>query len=106
MPYIKANQRIEIDPLTDKLSDKLLENLDPGEYNYVISRLIHKYILQVGERYKNFNTAIGILECVKSEFLRTVVAPYEDKKSSENGAVSELDATIKIIESKERGESL
>jgi len=30
---------------------------------------------------------MGVLECIKQEFYRRAVAPYEDKKKEENGDV-------------------
>ena len=93
MPYIKRERRKELDAAIDELSDKLLmygyENM--GDYNYVVSKLIHEYIIAVGLRYKNFNDIVGMLECCKAEFIRTVVSPYEDEKLISNGFISELD---------------
>ena len=37
--------------------------------------------------YHAYNEIIGVLECVKQEFYRRMVAPYEDKKCEENGDV-------------------
>jgi hypothetical protein len=65
-----------------------------GDYNFAISLLIHTYIQRNGLRYVNLNDAVGILECAKQEFIRTVVSPYEDEKIRENGPVSELDGKI------------
>ena len=98
MPYIKQDRKKELDPAIDALIKDLfydggrtaLHN-DEGEYNYVISRLIHAYVKRAGLRYRHLNAAVGILECAKAEFIRTVVSPYEDKKIEENGPVSDLD---------------
>lgn len=88
MPYIKNERREKIAPTVMELMKKLE---DRGDYNYAISLLIHTYIQRNGLRYKHLNDAVGILECAKQEFIRTVVSPYEDEKIKENGAVSELD---------------
>jgi hypothetical protein len=91
MPYIKQEDRKELDPLIDALSDKLVQEKNVGDYNYVITRLIHDFIRSQGVRYQHLNSAVGILECAKAELIRTVVSPYEDQKIKENGAISELD---------------
>ena len=94
MPYIKKERRKELDAEIDALSNKLddAENThNMGDYNYVISKLIHEYIKSVGLNYSNLNEVVGMLECCKSEFIRTIVSPYEDKKIISNGGVSELD---------------
>ena len=91
MPYIKVEKREEISPLVMELM-KVLES--KGDYNFAISLLIHTYIQRNGVRYAHLNDAVGILECAKQEFIRTVVSPYEDEKIRENGPVSELDGNI------------
>lgn len=88
MPYIKNDKREKIAPMVMALM-KTLE--DRGDYNYAISLLIHTYIQRKGMKYKNLNDAVGILECAKQEFIRTVITPYENKKREENGEVSDLD---------------
>ena len=90
MPYIKKEEREKIDKYIGDLCLRLGD--DPGERNYVITKIIHDFIGQTGLKYKHLNSAIGILECAKQEFLRTVVNPYEEKKLISNGRVSELDA--------------
>lgn len=94
MPYIKQKRRKELDNLIELLSDELRKMGEPdnmGDYNYVITKLIHNSIRKDGLKYKNLNNIVGMLECAKAEFIRTVVGPYEDKKRIENGPVSELD---------------
>jgi hypothetical protein len=92
MPYITKEQREEIDGYIANLCMRLGD--DPGERNYVITKIIHDYIAKTGLRYKNLNSAVGILECAKAEFIRTVVSPYEDEKIKENGNVSFLDKEV------------
>jgi len=91
MPYITEKQRKELDPLINALSDMLVEHDNgpevKGEYNYVITRLIHGYIKSTGLRYHHFNDMIGVLECIKLEFYRKKVTPYEENKILENGDV-------------------
>ena len=82
MPYIKKENRIKISPFVDNLFDKLETK---GDFNFAISLLIQKLIKREGCNYSNLNDAIGILECVKQEFYRKIVAPYEEIK--ENGDI-------------------
>ncbi len=92
MPYIPKKRREEINKYINELCLRLGE--DPGERNYVITMIIHDYIAQTGLRYEHLNSAVGILDCAKAEFNRTVVIPYEKKKMEENGPVSDLDSGI------------
>lgn len=59
-----------------------------GILNYIITRLL---LATYQKGYKNYNSALGVLEAVKQEYYRTVVAPYEDEKRKENGEVHGLD---------------
>ena len=59
--------------------------------NYIISRIVHNFVAYRGLSYATLNAAVGVLECAKTEFIRCVVSPYEDKKCVENGPVSLLD---------------
>lgn len=70
MPYIKKEER--------ELIDKNLKGVidTPGKMNYLISSISNEY----GENYNNYNSVIGILECVKHEYYRRIVSKYEDKK--------------------------
>jgi hypothetical protein len=57
-----------------------------GELTYIIYKLILKY-LPKGYSYHNLSGCLGILESVKQEFYRRIVAPYEDEKIKENGDI-------------------
>jgi hypothetical protein len=87
MPYITKEERVAIrDPLTMllfHLKDAPEDKID-GYLNYIITNLL---IAKYSPKYFNYNRAIGVLECVKQEFYRRKVAPYEDKKLQENGDV-------------------
>ena len=108
MPYITENDRGNIDLrlhfwLAECRSDNVtLENLfkdlfacdvppKPGELNYIISTLIHQYVIRKDLCYTTLNEVIGALECAKLELYRMVATPYEDRKRVENGPVSTLD---------------
>jgi len=84
MPYISQRKRRRLDPLITAL-DMALIGASEGEVNYVISRLIDIHYYEGG--YAGYNAALGVLEAVKQEYYRRVVAPYEDKKKLENGDV-------------------
>jgi len=87
MPYIKKEERQELDkllqPLIDFLKTKGIEEVD-GQINYTFTKVLASLYKP---RYFNYNRAMGVLECIKQEFYRRVVAPYEDKKKEENGDV-------------------
>lgn len=85
MPYIKQADRV----YPDEAMDAAYWGLgDPGCLNYLITGLCRIHIEKNGGRcYKNFNEVMGVLECVKQEFYRRAVAPYEDCKIRENGDV-------------------
>jgi hypothetical protein len=75
-----------MDDLIERLRAMPLEEQD-GALNYVITRLLMSLY---PARYMHFNRAIGVLECVKQEFYRVAVAPYEDDKRRAHGDVTAL----------------
>lgn len=94
MPYITQDRRNVFDPYIKVLAAALIESaLTPsdgtrsdGDLNYVITRLITDVLrLSAAPNYHAFNTAIGILECVKQEMYRRQIGPYEDEKIILNG---------------------
>lgn len=86
MPYIQKEKREYLDNL---IKDIFKEQLNVGELNYLISRIIKNLIEQKQENsdfnYQFCNGIIGVLECAKIEFYNRVVTPYENKKIEENG---------------------
>lgn len=88
MPYISQEQREELDKWLDSI---VLFDLPPGELNYVITKLLLK---TEPKCYSDYNILVGVLECIKLEFYRRAVAPYENKKISENGDVYEHQAYL------------
>ncbi len=82
------SQRPDIDellnPLIEHLKKQQTEAVD-GQINYIITRMLNGLYQP---RYFNYNRAIGVLEAVKQEFYRKHIAPYEDKRENEEGAVS------------------
>lgn len=53
--------------------------------NYAITRLVNE-AFKYGS-YSDYNDAMGVLECVKQEFYRRMVVPYEEGKLRDNGEV-------------------
>lgn len=86
MPYIQKEKREYLDNL---IKDLFKEQLNVGELNYLISRIIKNAMEQKQENsefnYQFCNSIIGVLECAKIEFYNRVVTPYENKKIDENG---------------------
>lgn len=91
MPYIKQEKREILDPIINDFIKSIPANavmtgyeLDDGDFNYIITKIITTFYYG---RYKRYNAAMGLLECVKQELYRRAVAPYEDEKCKENGDV-------------------
>tara|TARA_Y100000310_G_C20631056_1_gene788661 strand:+ start:1456 stop:1755 length:300 start_codon:yes stop_codon:yes gene_type:complete len=83
MPYIKKEKR---DYFYYDILDLNNEITSSGELNYCITKLILNYLPST-PKYDDYNTVIGVLECVKQELYRRLITDYEDKKCSENGDV-------------------
>ncbi|MEE9312413.1 MAG: hypothetical protein V3V10_08385 [Planctomycetota bacterium] len=84
MPYIKQEQREQLDTYIDSLLDALPDEQFAGNFNYIITRLADG-LLQRQKNYARINEIIGALECAKLELYRRVAGPYEDTKITENG---------------------
>lgn len=80
MPYIKRVYRPELDRAIECLPEKMTE----GELNYFITRML---LTTEPKTYADYNTLVGVLECIKLEFYRRAIVPYEDRKVIENGDV-------------------
>ena len=80
MPYIAPDQRARVSAHGPS---------SVGELNYAITQLISRYTIraQGHHSYIVLNDVLGALEGAKLEFVRRVVAPYEDRKRKENGDV-------------------
>lgn len=83
MPYINKDLRGAFDRNINELISKLVVT-EPGEINYVISRIIWG-LFKTTRRYGAANALLGVLEAVKLEFYRRCVAPYEDEVKAKNG---------------------
>ena len=83
MPYIPEDERHTLGRLGWTLG---VASVGPGQLNFVFTNVILAY-LGSDPHYKDFNEVIGVLECVKLELYRRMIAPYEDQKCAENGDV-------------------
>ncbi len=88
MPYITKPRRELLDPTVADLA-KRLEGLasQKGDLNYVVTRLIAYRLKVLGKSYDTLSDVTGILNDIKTEFERRVVAPYEDEAIERNGDV-------------------
>ncbi len=88
MPYIIKADRKEFDPeikaLLRRLTNKGFAKAKAGDLNYAFSKIVWA-VFDANPSYATANELVGMLECVKQEFYRRKVAPYEEKKIQENG---------------------
>lgn len=90
MPYIDKTSRLKIELCGENINciTALADAIEfEGELNYVITRLCLECLKRRGEKYSNYNSIIGVLECAKQEFYRRQVAEYENQKITENGDI-------------------
>lgn len=89
MPYIKQDDRRILDNAIRGLvfalrNNSTTDDID-GKINYAFTRIMREVYDAKTPSYYNMNKAIGVLECIKLEFYRRIISPYEDKKIQENG---------------------
>ncbi len=88
MPYILKGERKRYDAIILDLAvalGEIPEEDRDGHINYCITKLFK--ILYTPPKYKRYNRAIGVLECIKQEFYRRVVSIYENNAIIRNGDV-------------------
>jgi hypothetical protein len=85
MPYIRKEDRESFNAFTRLLDEQDIKS--PGELNYLLTMLVHRYLNQKPESYQMYNDAMGALEGAKLELYRRHVALYENEKIKENGDV-------------------
>lgn len=95
MPYVKSNIRELHKDTVEHFKILHAGKAEAGEINYIISSLCHSVLKKQGVCYNNINMLMGVLEAVKFELYRTIIADYEDTKRLENGVVSALDQSWK-----------
>ena len=108
MPYIKKENRKNLDPHIDALAEAIVaeskkENYEAafsGLLNYSVTRLALKIIkLQFGKiRYWIVATMTGTFKNIADEFYRRLASPYEDKQIKINGDVDLYKEMIEEIE--------
>ena len=110
MPYIKEENRYQLDCCIDRMVECLKENIthnsnnphsNPhkqnltneeflsicGDINYAFSRIVTGVMCEVS--YPKISIITGVLENIKQEFYRRVAQPYEDLKIRQNGDIPE-----------------
>lgn len=97
MPYIHKERRKyyddEIESLVNSLNehfkyfDKEYDNDLDADMTYVIYSLIKKMFGRETLKWKVKIKPLEILEAVKLEYYRKVIAPHEDKKENEHGGI-------------------
>lgn len=93
MPYIKQEQRVQVDTQIKELANSILNTIGDdktqcaGVLNYAITKLLSEVYTLNKVRYNDLNEIIGMFECCKQEFYRMCITPYENLKLLENGSV-------------------
>ncbi len=82
MPYITKARRLAIE-------EGHSNPANAGEMNFVLTMMCNAYMEAdpKSPNYTKLNEIVGMLECVKLEFYRRIVADYENEKIEENGDV-------------------
>lgn len=83
MPYINDREKYSL--LLSVMKDIKIDH--SGDLNYLITKLICRYMKIHGEKYQFYNDCVGVLENVKIELARRKIGPYETLKCQENGDV-------------------
>jgi hypothetical protein len=94
MPYIRKEERerydVEIDKITSLLLDKFPGDNSRyflvGDLNYIVSSIVWT-LFEANPSYTRGNELVGVLECIKQEFIRRRLNDYEDLKIKENGDI-------------------
>lgn len=92
MPYIRQEKRGEIDfVVKDGIHERRIvsfhEPQTPGELNYIFFQILLETF--PARSYTEYNEVMGVLECVKQEYYRRLVAPYEEQAKYDNGDLND-----------------
>ncbi len=91
MPYIKQEQRPELEKLVDEISAKIIElhqktgNSRGALVNFTISELMRS--VWKDPRYADMAEARSALQEAHDEYGRRVIGPYEDLKIAQEGDI-------------------
>lgn len=85
MPYIARSRRESFLPLLKLIGETRIDAA--GELNFLIVKLMDRYLSQHGECYRIMNEAMGAANCAGLEFYRRKVVVLEEAKMAENGDV-------------------
>ena len=86
MPYINPDDRRHYDDAINLLCTRLDQRgWVVGDLNYVFTKILKRGVLNPS--YATLNALMGVVECVKQEFYRRDVVPYEEKKIKANGDI-------------------
>lgn len=98
-PYIKQNNREVYDSLVLELAKRVIDTSEQnasnwkGDVNYICFKLLRSMEQYLGSEYKfkfgyqDHSDAVAALRDCADEYVRRVLAPYEDIKIQENGDV-------------------
>ncbi|MFA7286936.1 MAG: hypothetical protein WC052_04735 [Patescibacteria group bacterium] len=89
MPYIKRQERTELDPMIKPLVDWLRAKSATevvGFLNYVFTKIVISLWVNC-RSYHMGNSIVGAFECASREFSRRWLDQYEDEKIDSNGDV-------------------
>jgi hypothetical protein len=94
MPYIKKEDRERYDSEIDKITCLLLDkfpgdnnrHFQVGDLNYIVSSIVWT-LFDILPSYTRGNELVGVLECIKQEFIRRRLNAYEDEKIKANGDI-------------------
>jgi hypothetical protein len=89
MPYISKAERIRFElAITTARGALAATHHVPGNLNYLLTRICDDYAhLKVVPSYAELAEVIETLECVKLEFYRRVMVPFEEGKRAASGDV-------------------
>jgi hypothetical protein len=98
MPYIKEDERQQLDICIDQMIACIFDNKTSlnnphnfqnylGRINYCFSRVLAGLMQEPS--YNKIAMITGVLENIKQEFYRRIATPYENQKIIENGDISE-----------------
>lgn len=110
MPYIEKKERKPLDPLIDKLAERIVlqarnqtsEGALAGLLNYACTRLALKVVKRRFGKIRYWIIALigGVFKNIADEFYRRIGEPYENRKIKESGDVDEYKEFTGEIKSK------